>query len=68
MRTTRETVTFDHPFSLYAVDGLQPPGTYEIDIDEDLIEGIVPRLPTCRDHDLSAPPKWRAGLGAGRQG
>jgi hypothetical protein len=40
MRTTRETVTFDHPFSLYAVDGLQPPGTYEIDIDEDLIEGL----------------------------
>ena len=40
MRTTRETVTFDHPFSLMAVDGLQPAGTYAIDIDEELIEGL----------------------------
>jgi len=40
MRTTRETVTFDHPFSLMAVDGLQPSGTYTIDIDEELIEGL----------------------------
>ena len=40
MRTTRETVTFEHPFSLYAVDGLQPAGTYTVEIDEDLIEGI----------------------------
>jgi hypothetical protein len=40
MRTTRETVTFDHPFSLYAVDGVQPAGTYMVEIDEDLIEGI----------------------------
>jgi len=40
MRTTRETVTFDHPFSLMAVDGLQPAGTYTIDIDEELIEGL----------------------------
>jgi hypothetical protein len=40
MRTTRETVTFDHPFSLMAVDDLQPAGTYTIDIDEELIEGL----------------------------
>jgi hypothetical protein len=40
MRTTRETVTFDHPFSLMAVDGLQPAGTYTIDIDEELMEGL----------------------------
>jgi hypothetical protein len=40
MRTTRETVTFDHPFSLMAVDDLQPAGTYMIDIDEELIEGL----------------------------
>jgi len=40
MGTTRETVTFDHPFSLMAVDGLQPAGTYTIDIDEELIEGL----------------------------
>jgi len=40
MRTTREIVTFDHPFSLYAADGLQPAGTYMVEIDEDLIEGV----------------------------
>jgi hypothetical protein len=40
MRTTRETVTFDHPFSLMAVDDVQPAGTYMIDIDEELIEGL----------------------------
>ena len=40
MRTTRETVTFDHPFSLEAVDGVQPAGTYTVEIDEDLIEGL----------------------------
>jgi hypothetical protein len=40
MRTTRETVIFDHPFSLMAVDDVQPAGTYLIDIDEELIEGL----------------------------
>lgn len=40
MRTTRESITFDHPFSLTAVDELQPTGTYAVDIDEELIEGL----------------------------
>ena len=40
MRTTRETLTFDHPFSLMAVDKVQPAGTYAVDIDEELIEGL----------------------------
>jgi hypothetical protein len=40
MRTTRESVTFDRPFSLYAADGVQPAGTYMVEIDEDLIEGL----------------------------
>jgi hypothetical protein len=40
MRTTRETVTFEHPFSLYTVDGVQPAGTYTVEIDEELIEGV----------------------------
>ena len=40
MRSTRENVTFDHPFSLGAVDGMQPAGTYTVEIDEDLIEGL----------------------------
>ncbi len=28
MRTTRESITFDRPFSLLAVDEVQPAGTY----------------------------------------
>ncbi len=40
MRTTREFVTFDHPFTLIGVDGVQPAGTYAVDVDEDLIEGL----------------------------
>ena len=40
MRTTRETLTFDQPFSLMAVDKVQPAGTYAVDIDEELIEGL----------------------------
>jgi hypothetical protein len=40
MRTTRETISFDHPFSLYAVDGVQPAGAYIVEIDEELLEGL----------------------------
>ena len=40
MRTTREAVTFDRPFSLHAVDGVQQAGTYMVEIDEELIEGL----------------------------
>ena len=40
MRTTRESITFDRPFSLSAVDEVQPTGTYTVEIDEELIEGM----------------------------
>ena len=40
MRTTRESVTFDHPFSLAAVGEVQPAGTYIVEIDEELIDGL----------------------------
>src|SRR5215207_1394253 len=40
MRTTRESVTFERPFSLYTLDGMQPAGTYIVEIDEELIEGL----------------------------
>ena len=33
-------MTFNRPFSLMAVETMQPPGTYTIDIDEELIEGL----------------------------
>jgi hypothetical protein len=39
-RTTRKTVTFRRPFSLSAVDKVQPSGTYTVDTDEELIDGL----------------------------
>jgi len=33
-------VTFDRPFSLSAVDEVQPAGTYAVEIDEELMEGL----------------------------
>ena len=40
MRTTRQIATFDQPFSLSAVDEVQPAGAYAVDVDEELIEGL----------------------------
>ncbi len=40
MRTTREFVTFDNLFTLLGADGVQPAGTYRVDVDEDLIGGL----------------------------
>ena len=39
-RTSRETVTFARPFSLRGIDGVQPAGTYTIETEEELIEGL----------------------------
>jgi hypothetical protein len=40
MRTTRQTFTFNQPFSLSVLDEVQPAGTYSVDVDEELIEGL----------------------------
>jgi len=40
VRTTRQTFTFDRPFALTALDETQPAGTYAVDVDEELIEGL----------------------------
>ena len=39
-RTTRTTVTFTRPFCLSAIDTPQPSGTYTVDTDEELIDGL----------------------------
>lgn len=39
-RTTHTLVTFRRPFALSALDGLQPAGTYELETDEEQIEGL----------------------------
>ncbi len=40
-RTTRTNVTFQRPFSMRGVDGVRPPGTYAVEIDEELIMGMT---------------------------
>ena len=40
MRTRRESLTFDHPFALSHLDEMQPAGTYVVEVDEELIEGL----------------------------
>jgi hypothetical protein len=39
-RTSSRTVTFAHPFVLTGIDGVQPAGTYTVETDEELIEGL----------------------------
>ncbi|RXF69213.1 hypothetical protein [Hansschlegelia zhihuaiae] len=39
-RTTESTVAFEHPSSLRALDGPQPPETYRVMIDEEEILGV----------------------------
>lgn len=40
IRTTSHTVTFQSAFVLSGVEGDLPPGEYEIDEDEELMEGL----------------------------
>jgi hypothetical protein len=40
IRTRRTTVTFARPFSVIGRDHLQPGGTYTVETDEELIDGL----------------------------
>jgi hypothetical protein len=39
-RTTTRTITFRRPFLLKGADGVQPPGTYAVETDEELVPGL----------------------------
>ena len=39
-RTSRTTVTFARPFSLGGIDEVLPAGSYAVETDEELIEGL----------------------------
>jgi len=39
-RTTKSTVTFTRPFSLSGFDGEQPAGSYSVETDEELLDGM----------------------------
>lgn len=40
VRTTKKTMTFVNAFSLGTLDEVLPPGTYEIETNEELLEGL----------------------------
>ena len=40
VRTSCRTVTFKRPFAVSGMDEMQPAGTYTIEIDEELLEGL----------------------------
>ncbi len=39
-RTTRQSVTFRRPFAISGAEGMQPAGTYIVETDEQLLEGL----------------------------
>ena len=39
-RTTRQSVTFRHPFSISGAEGVLPAGTYIVETDEQLLEEL----------------------------
>ncbi|MCF3638547.1 hypothetical protein LXM94_01010 [Rhizobium sp. TRM95111] len=39
-RTKTRTVHFDRPFTLFGLDGVQPPGDYQVQDDEEQLTGI----------------------------
>jgi hypothetical protein len=59
LRTTQKQVTFRRPFSLRGVDGVQPPGTYTVETEEELIEGLS--FPAYRRIATSMFLPFRAG-------
>lgn len=38
--TTKKSVTFTHPFQLGDFDEILPPGSYDVETDQELIEGL----------------------------
>jgi hypothetical protein len=80
MRTTETTITFRHPFTLAALETMQPAGTYRLVIEEEEIPGLsfvafrrvatllhLPALSTTsRTHQVVSvdPVEWAAIVAA----
>ena len=63
-RTTKSTVTFTRPFNLNGFDGEQPAGSYSVETDEELLEGMsfpaYRRMATMMQ--VEAPSRGSAGI------
>ena len=57
-RTTKRTVIFTRPFSLSGFDGEQPAGSYSVETDEELLDGVsfpaYRRLATMMQLDVNS--------------
>jgi len=56
-RTTKSTVTFTRPFSLSGFDGEQPAGSYSVETDEEMLDGVS--FPAYRRLATKAGKVWR---------
>jgi hypothetical protein len=56
IRTTRQSVTFRHPFMVSGIDSYQPAGTYTVETDEELIEGLSFSAYRRTSTRISLPP------------
>lgn len=63
MRTSRQTVTFKRPFSLRGVGRQLPPGTYAVDTDEELLDGLSFSAYRRRATTIFLPTQPGAGSG-----
>lgn len=64
-RTIRTTVHFRRPFVLAGVDGEQPPGTYDVETDEELQAALS--FPVYRRVETRICLPWRTMGAAGKQ-
>jgi hypothetical protein len=76
-RTRRKQITFSRSFHLRIIDAVLPAGTYEVDVDEEMIDGLsvvayrrnatwihLPSIETkaaCREMILVQPSELAAG-------
>jgi hypothetical protein len=64
MRTHRRTVTFRRPFSLSGLDEMQPAGSYTVETNEEMLEGLsFPAWRRTATVILLRPPAGTVGLG-----
>lgn len=63
IRTSRYSLTFTKPFTVAGIDAEQPPGTYLVETDEELIAGIsFPAYRRTSTRIRLAPDPQRPGV------
>jgi len=63
MRMSRQSVIFERPFSLRGVGNQVPPGTYAVDTEEELLDGLS--FSAYRRHTTTIFLPTQPGAGSG---